>query len=253
MSSNKKDPKVAVITANFGGKDRMLKLDDYKRLFRSYNNLTVDFYYYTDYKNDYNYKFCHVVHPYWSDDKKYMFRRAAKYYKILHKPTPETGGEYDYFLWMDATHAPVAGIDTIIKEMKTSGGCEIMTFKHGRYFKGENHNCIYKEAKNIRASGGFLEHDNLIEQQMEYYQKKGFPPEYGMSNNSVILWRNTPKMDQLRLAWWEQICKWSSRDQLSLFYCHWQLGTGHLHGYFDGYWTNNKLVTKITGHENAEL
>lgn len=81
--------------------------------------------------------------------------------------------------------------------------------------------CIYKEARKcIDVSKG----DPLkIDLQMHYYQSVGFPSEYGLFENNVILRRhNEPEIIELMQSWLQQLLRFSARDQLSLCFLMWQ-------------------------------
>lgn len=82
--------------------------------------------------------------------------------------------------------------------------------------------CIYKEAAACINLGKVNEQN--ARKQMKEYRKDGFPRNYGLTSAFLIVRRNTPRIAELEELWWEQIDKFTIRDQLSLMYCMWKLG-----------------------------
>lgn len=231
--------RIAVITAIAGGKDILLRVPE------NIKSSEVDFIAFREPRTKIprNSGWDRLIElPQWSDDNKYWARRNAKLPKIL--PGLLLEGPYDYTIWMDGTHMPCVSPRQIIEECVPKGA-EITTFRHGKHDRG--HDCIYKEAENIKNIG-FLEDPEVINRQVAYYKVQGFPEEFGLSCNTVTIWKNTFDMFTLSLSWWEQICRFSSRDQMSLFYCHWMHGTKDKHGYLPGHWERNDIIPLVNPH-----
>lgn len=83
-------------------------------------------------------------------------------------------------------------------------------------------NCIYKEAKT--CIGMRKSNPELTKRQMAVYRKDGFPANYGLTSAFLIVRRNTEVIRKLEELWWQQIERFTVRDQLSLMYCMWKLG-----------------------------
>lgn len=154
-----------------------------------------------------------ITHPIieFSNDPTYKNRRNAKVYKIL--PFAFLP-EYDYFFWVDSTHRletdPCEVVDKYLKET------DIAVFKH------PSQNCVYDEGKEVIRIN--FDHQNLVEDQLSYYQDMKYPKKNGLYELPVRVQRNTPLTQRMGWMWWEQICMFSSRDQISFpFVCH-QLG-----------------------------
>jgi len=144
-------------------------------------------------------------------DKRFKNRRNAKIYKIMpHLFLPE----YDYHIWVDSTHDvmvdPFELCNTYLKEH------DIAVFKHTK------RKCVYSESKEIKRLR-FEDGDNLS-RQMKFYRSEGYPEQNGLYELPAFIRKNTEKIRQLNLCWWEQICRYSSRDQLSFPYCIDKLG-----------------------------
>jgi hypothetical protein len=141
--------------------------------------------------------------PQWSIDKEYMDRRHAKIFKILpHLFLPG----YDYYIWIDSTH--MVGLDpNQIIEMYLKDS-DIALFKH------PERDCVYDEADIIQ--GVKFDKGYNVQSQMNFYESTSYPKNNGLYELPCRIQRNTGQIQALMLTWWELICKYSSRDQLSL-------------------------------------
>jgi hypothetical protein len=167
-----------------------------------------------------------------SDDPGYSDRRNAKIHKILpHLFFPEA----EYSLWVDATHFPADYLQVIIdNNLQTN---DIACFDHPL------RNCLYDEGQEIlriNRETGRGDHAFLVEAQMKYYEKLNYGKNLGLVSNTVILRRHTEQITKLNLAWWEQICKFSSRDQLSFMFVANKLGIQV--GIMPGDWLKNDSI-----------
>ena len=105
---------------------------------------------------------------------------------------------------------PVEVIDTYLKDT------DIAVFKH------PERDCIYIEGNFVKQIG--FDHSNLLEEQLDFYENMCYPSHNGLYELPVRVQRNTNLTQCMGWKWWEQICMFSSRDQISFpFVCH-QLG-----------------------------
>jgi hypothetical protein len=82
-------------------------------------------------------------------------------------------------------------------------------------------NCIYKESQEcvIEGKSKFYE----TKEQMKLYKQKGYPSEFGLGENNIILRNhNNDNIVKLMNDWWKEINKRTKRDQLSLGYVLWK-------------------------------
>ena len=75
-------------------------------------------------------------------------------------------------------------------------------------------NCLYDELK--EAVIHKLDDYKKLEEQYKTYQLTGFSNNQGLYECNFIITKNTKSVTQLSNLWWEQINKFSSRDQISL-------------------------------------
>jgi len=100
-------------------------------------------------------------------------------------------------------------------------------------------NCTYQEAKAVikfRKAPG-----RIVRSQMHSYRQEGFPKNFGLANTQIIIRRHTPQTNRLGEAWWSELTRWSSRDQLSFDYVCWRHGIKWIP--IKGKRRNNKIFT----------
>ena len=192
--------KIAVITASIGA-NKLLEPIPFEG---------VDYHAFINYEDGNSKWITHPIIPF-SVDNQYKNRRDAKVYKVL--PFAFLPN-YDYYFWVDSTHILEQNPHDVIKKyLKDS---DVAVFKH------PDRDCIYTEAEGVKRVG--FDHPNLIDDQLAFYKDMCYPEHNGLYELPVRVQRNTKLTQQMGWMWWEQICMFSSRDQISFpFVCH-QLG-----------------------------
>lgn len=198
--------KIAVITASIGT-NKLLPQQKYDG---------VDYHAFVDNSENNNDWIEHPDLQYWnqhsaiqfSSDPVYANRRNAKIYKII--PFAFLP-DYDYYFWIDSTHIleqnPNNLVETYLKDT------DVAVFKH------QQRECIYKEGEFIKQIK--FDYSNLIDDQLAFYKDMCYPEDNGLYELPVRFQRNNELTQKMGLMWWEQICMFSSRDQLSFpFVCH---------------------------------
>ena len=142
-------------------------------------------------------------------------RNARSYkiqpYKFLNK--------YNLSLWVDANFMIRNGLELFFEATNYLENSHMLTFGHDRGPR----DCIYSEAKAVIESK--KDDPDIVEKQMSKYRNEGYPPKRGLSATSILLRKHNEKdMVELANMWWSEICNYSRRDQLSLYYCIWKLG-----------------------------
>ncbi len=142
-----------------------------------------------------------------SSDPIFKNRRNAKIYKVL--PFLFIQG-YDYYIWLDSTHKLEQEPEQIIKTYLKHN--DVAVFKH------PERNCLYEEGRLVKELG--FDHPNLIDEQLQFYRELNYPQNNGLYELPVRIQRNNEITQKMGLMWWEQICMFSSRDQISFpFVC----------------------------------
>ncbi|MEA9389285.1 glycosyltransferase domain-containing protein [Acerihabitans sp. TG2] len=81
--------------------------------------------------------------------------------------------------------------------------------------------CLYREA-DICVEYGIAKSSD-VEVLINRYHKEGFPENFGLAENNIILRRhNSEEILRLMEAWWKELNNGPKRDQLSLMYLMWK-------------------------------
>ena len=135
--------------------------------------------------------------------------RNARRHKVLpHILFPE----YDESLWIDANvNILTSFLFDNIRKRRTNLLIPIHATR----------NCIYEEYEFVQNAGLIV--PELGRQQIETYQKAGFPKNYGLLETNILYRRhNAPAIVQLMDDWANEIIHFTQRDQLSLTYVMWK-------------------------------
>ncbi len=136
----------------------------------------------------------------------------AKVFKILpHKYL----AEYEYSMFVDANTVFVGRVAELIEICRAGG--DFVMWSHPTRDDAYVETC---------AIIGHVRHgpDGLLDQ-LRHYADEGLPRHTSMFEASFIWRRHTqPAVQELMEAWWQEICRFTSRDQLSLSYLVWKTG-----------------------------
>jgi hypothetical protein len=194
--------KFLVLTSITGGKDKLL---DPPQVFDN-----CDYIAYTDKKNNDIKVWEQRSVLEFSGIDAFKDRRNAKPYKIL---SAVMFPQYEYIIWEDGNHQLKVDPQTILDEYGED--VDMLLFKH------PDRTCLYQEL-NACAQWN-LDHRENLEIQFRFYKASNVPEHFGLFELSTFIVKTSEVVKQLQLMWWEQICKFSSRDQISLPYCLWKL------------------------------
>lgn len=139
----------------------------------------------------------------------YRDRRNAKIYKIL---STILFPEYDYIIWVDGNHQLKKDPREIYDEY---GDFDILLFKH------PDRKCTYEEMDAVKKWN--MDDTENIDNQYKFYKSKFMPSNWGLYEMSTFIVKNTDNIKTFQLMWYEHICKFSSRDQISLPFVLWKL------------------------------
>jgi hypothetical protein len=129
-------------------------------------------------------------------------RRNAKIYKIL--PFLFLPG-FDFYIYIDSTHTLSKEPEEIVDRFLTK--TDIAVFKHP--YRG----CVYEEGEEVKKIN--FDIGTLIDEQLNFYKQENYPRNNGLFELPARIQRNTEDTQKMCLMWWELICKYSSRDQIS--------------------------------------
>lgn len=157
-------------------------------------------------------------------------QRLSRKIKMLGHPI--INDNYDISMWMDAS---VVFQKSIVKFIRTYCNFDKAPFTS---FVHSERDCIYEEAKacvKLKKDG-----KEIIQKQINYYEKNKFPHHYGLYEMTVFVKKhNDPIVKKTMEMWFDMVCKWSKRDQLSFMWCiyhtHMKITPIHLN-VFDNNW-----------------
>lgn len=138
---------------------------------------------------------------------------------------------YEVSMWMDASVNFNKSINEFIKQnFNLKKDCFAAIVHSSR-------NCIYEEAKEcLRQRKDSKEN---IKKNIEFLKKEKYPKENGLYEMTVFIKKhNNPIVKTTMKLWFDMICKYSKRDQLSFMYCVWKTGM-EIHPININVWNNS--------------
>lgn len=169
----------------------------------------IDYYLFTNNKN--------IKSDTWNvvyiEDSKLDNQRLSRKIKMLGHPV--INDKYDISVWMDASVIWLKSVKDFVKEYLKENN--FATFKHS--FRDD----IYVEAYEcIKMKKDTKE--NVVKH-IEFLRKEGYPENNGLCEMTVFIKRHKDKTVQKTMKlWFDTVCKYSKRDQLSFMYCVWKTG-----------------------------
>ena len=191
--------KIAVYTANIGKYDTLLD--------PRYVDDSIDYYCYTDDK-DYSSKVWKTIYLDENDKRDNALRvRELKFFPEHFLP------EYEYSIWVDSKFDILGSLkeyaERYLKEQ------DLLLFPHFQ------RDCIYDEAVAcIKCNKG---NPIILGGQIYEYYNQGFPKHSGLYECGCIVRRHgSRKVQEIMQKWWDEINRYSQRDQIALPYIFWK-------------------------------
>lgn len=121
--------------------------------------------------------------------------------------------DYDYSVYIDANILIIGSVKKIIDEFIASGA-DIGLFPH--LLRSD----IYSEFEFAKQVNKIAPADYAIgAAQMQFYRDNGLPESHAMTENAIIFRKHgNPDLEAAMEHWWEELGKYTKRDQLSLPY-----------------------------------
>ena len=147
--------------------------------------------------------------------------RAARRVKIL---AHEYVSQYDQSIWIDGNLIVRDDVNSLADRYLANNTIALYDHRATKMdpvsnLKQEYQNLIKREKQNK-----IQEESTIIEKQYDFYQKEGYPDDNGMAVTMVLLRQhNNPLVKAAMLEWWNQIERFSNRDQMSFNYVMWKL------------------------------
>jgi hypothetical protein len=145
-----------------------------------------------------------------TDDVKLNKDRKSRYYKIM----PHLFlNDYEISIYVDGSINVIGNIEEFVYENLKD--YDFYACKH------PTRQCIYDEAKAIVCRK--LDEPSIINSQIKKYKEYGFPANFGLTANGLLLRRhNSIECIKIQEQWWEEFLNNSKRDQMSLMYIFWK-------------------------------
>ena len=112
-------------------------------------------------------------------------------------------------IWIDGNQIPCGKATDIINSSPLG------TYKHPK------RNCVYDEASCCIDMG--KDDKEIIKRQMDFYKSVMYPADNGLAETCCIYRVNSLDNADINNLWWDQLAKFSHRDQLSFDYTIWKL------------------------------
>ena len=119
---------------------------------------------------------------------------------------------YEYSAYIDVKRPCAIDFEWILSYMKKNS--DFLTRVHPERV------CAYKEGEWLINRGKY-DSEN-IEKQLRFYRRQYFPVHYGLFHTSILFRRHTKRLKEFCNFWWQQLERYSYRDQVSLPYVAWK-------------------------------
>lgn len=132
--------------------------------------------------------------------------KTARYYKIMFHKHIET----EFSLWIDATFVININLTRWWRRFKSPFTTVLHPFD----------DCIYTDI--ISCMKGRKDDPGRLARQYAHYEDIGVPKNNGLISSGILMRQNDPRVRLICETWWEQVEKWSCRDQVAFGYAQWK-------------------------------
>ena len=135
-------------------------------------------------------------------------QKTARCVKIM----PFSFFEADISIWADSAIRMNINLDGFVAHAKNNSDFAIMRHPY--------RDCIYDELKECKRL--CKDEPNIMQKQVNLYRKNGYPAHNGLVSSGVIIREHTDRVKEFCSKWWDEVSKYSVRDQLSFNYVAWR-------------------------------
>jgi len=122
---------------------------------------------------------------------------------------------YEYSVYVDCKRPFAIDFEWLLSYLEPQS--DFMTRFHRR-----KRDCIYEEGRICIERG--LGNPANITRQIDFYKSENYPTHNGLYWTTILIRRHTKRLKEFSKLWWEQLEKYSFRDQISLPYVAWKHG-----------------------------
>jgi len=119
---------------------------------------------------------------------------------------------YEHSVYVDCKRNSVIDFEWLLNFMEP--GSDLVTRRH------KTRDCVYSEGRICIDKR--IDDEATILKQLDFYRSKNYPVHNGLHYSFILLRRHTKKLKEFSRLWWEQLEKYSFRDQISLPYVAWK-------------------------------
>jgi hypothetical protein len=125
--------------------------------------------------------------------------------------------EARWSIWIDNKSRLLKPPDAIVAALAAEDTAGFYAFPHFR------RDCVYHEGQTVRENG--LDHHRIILERMRTYRAEGMPAHFGLIEGHFIVRRHDdPAVAAFGEDWFDHVCRYSRRDQISFPYLVWKRG-----------------------------
>jgi hypothetical protein len=119
--------------------------------------------------------------------------------------------DFDLCVYLDSQFTIRCDLNQFVENnMKTD--FSLMGHKRRKCVYDEAAYCIFKQRGN----------KDIISKQIEYYKEMGFPKNFGLYACGIMIRKNSSKVIEFMKLWYDEVQKFSYRDQISFPYILWK-------------------------------
>ena len=125
--------------------------------------------------------------------------------------------KYDISVWVDGTFQIVGDVYSMVENVISRNPQKVCFIRNH-----PERDCIYQEANTIKELK--KADSKIIDQQVLVYKKEKYPEHFGLvETNIVVRKHNDSDCKKLMEMWFDELSKYTHRDQMSFNYCVWKL------------------------------
>lgn len=173
--------------------------------------------------------------------------RTARKHKILAHTILD---EYQYSVFVDGNYLIKKDLSPLVEDVFSNAPMGI--FDHNQC--SDARNCVYEEHQAIVRLHSlrmkFKDDPTDMQRQMDAYRGEGYPKQNGLIFSAALIRQHHhPDVIKTMEIWYEQILKYSKRDQLSFNYAAWK---ADFHPYYiNGDLRNNEFFFLLSKHRKS--
>jgi hypothetical protein len=120
---------------------------------------------------------------------------------------------YEYSVYIDCKRPFAIDFEWLLGYLEAES--DFMTRLHRR-----KRDCLYEEGKICGERG--MDSVVKISKQLDFYRSENYPVRNGLYWTTILFRRHTKRLKEFSKLWWEQLERYSFRDQISLPYVAWK-------------------------------